>query len=188
MRLTSFSAGVDFCLSDLLKKNKDKNKTGGAQNALSQGLQQTNQSIQANGQGMPGSTDVKGQNALPGGAVTKDPYGYPVFNMPWTLNMSYSLSYNKSGLKSILSQYVTFNGSATFTKKMAATFTSGYDFTAKQVTVTNIGMTRDLHCWEMSLNWIPNGILQSWNFTIRVKASVLGDLKYERRKDFHDTY
>jgi lipopolysaccharide export system protein LptA len=188
MRLTSFSAGLDFSLSDLLKKNKDKNKTGGAQNALDQGLQQTNQSIQANGQGMPGSTEMKGQNALPGGAVTKDPYGYPVFNMPWTLNMSYSLSYNKSGLKSILSQYVTFNGSATFTKKMSATFTSGYDFTAKQVTVTNIGMTRDLHCWEMSLNWIPNGILQSWNFTIRVKASVLGDLKYDRRKDFHDTY
>jgi hypothetical protein len=27
-----------------------------------------------------------------------------------------------------------------------------------------------------------------WNFTIRVKAAVLADLKYERRKDFHDTY
>ncbi len=38
----------------------------------------------------------------------------------------------------------------------------------------------------MSFNWIPNGTMKMWNFTIRVKAAVLSDLKYERRKDFHD--
>ena len=54
--------------------------------------------------------------------------------------------------------------------------------------MTQIVITRDLHCWEMNLNWVPNGTMQMWNFTIRVKAAVLGDLKYERRKDFHDTY
>ena len=54
--------------------------------------------------------------------------------------------------------------------------------------MTQIGMTRDLHCWEMNFNWVPNGSMKMWNFTIRVKASVLGDLKYERRKDFHDNY
>jgi hypothetical protein len=35
---------------------------------------------------------------------------------------------------------------------------------------------------------VPIGTTKGWNFTVRVKASVLGDLKYERRKDFHDTY
>jgi hypothetical protein len=54
--------------------------------------------------------------------------------------------------------------------------------------MTSIGVLRDLHCWEMSLDWIPTGYLKSWNFTIRVKASVLADLKYDRRKDFHDQY
>jgi len=54
--------------------------------------------------------------------------------------------------------------------------------------MTNIGITRDLHCWTMSFNWVPNGTLKMWNFTIRVKSSVLADLKYERRKDFHDEY
>jgi hypothetical protein len=71
---------------------------------------------------------------------------------------------------------------------MSATFTTGYDFTGKKITMTQIGVTRDLHCWDMSLSWVPNGTMQSWSFLIRVKASVLGDLKYERRKDFHDTY
>ncbi len=186
MRLTSFSTGVDFSVSDLFKKNKDKNKTGGAQNALSQGLRQPGQSMQfsdqISGSGANGAEDSKT------GPVARDKYGYPIFDFPWTLNMSYSLSYTNTGAKSSLNQYLTFNGSATLTKKMAATFTSGYDFAAKAVTVTNIGITRDLHCWLMTLNWVPNGYLASWNFTIRVKASVLGDLKYDRRKDFHDTY
>jgi hypothetical protein len=74
------------------------------------------------------------------------------------------------------------------TKKMSINYTSGYDFTGKQITMTNIGITRDLHCWEMVFNWVPNGTMQSWNFTIRVKASVLGDLKYERRKDFFNDF
>jgi hypothetical protein len=71
---------------------------------------------------------------------------------------------------------------------MSMTYTSGYDFKGKQITMTQIGITRDLHCWQMNFNWVPNGSMKMWNFTIRVKASVLGDLKYERRKDFHDTY
>jgi lipopolysaccharide assembly outer membrane protein LptD (OstA) len=134
---------------------------------------------------MPPPVPSAQQNTTGG---TKDAYGYPVFNVPWTLNMSYSLSYVNSFVKPTLSQTLSFNGNVALTKKMSITYTSGYDFTAKKITMTNIGVTRDLHCWEMNLNWIPNGTMQSWNFTIRVKASVLGDLKYERRKDFHDSY
>jgi hypothetical protein len=78
------------------------------------------------------------------------------------------------------------NGNVNLTKKTAITYTSGYDFKGKKITMTQIGFSRDLHCWTMSLNWIPNGTMKMWNFTIRVKAAVLADLKYERRKDFHD--
>ena len=179
MKLTNFSAGLDFSLSDLLKK-KDKNTTNSTnpQNAGTLGTQGSF--------GMPSPGASVPQNNTTGG--TKDAYGYPVFNVPWTLNMSYSLSYVNSFNKPVLSQGLTFNGNVSFTKKMAVTYQSGYDFTSKKITMTNIGVTRDLHCWEMNLNWIPNGTMQSWNFTIRVKASVLGDLKYDRRKDFHDSY
>jgi hypothetical protein len=76
----------------------------------------------------------------------------------------------------------------TLTKKMSITYTSGYDFTRKEITMTQIGITRDLHCWDMNFNWIPNGYMKMWTFTIKVKASVLADLKYERRKDYHDNY
>jgi hypothetical protein len=108
--------------------------------------------------------------------------------MPWTLNLSYSLNYSKPALKSTVSQTLSFVGSVTITKKMMMDYTSGYDFTSKTLTMTQIGIRRDLHCWMMNLNWIPIGSMKGWNFTIRAKASILGDLKYERKKDFHDKY
>jgi len=180
MRLTSFSTGIDFSLSELFRKNKDKNQTT------------TNPAQNVGTQGIRGNTGIPGQIAQPQvtpAAAEIDEYGYPVFNLPWTLNVSYSFNYVNTGIRSNITQALSLNnGSVTISKNMRATFTTGYDFTGKKITMTQIGLWRDLHCWEMSLNWIPNGTLQSWNFLIRVKASVLGDLKYERKKDFHDTY
>ena len=179
MRLTNFSASVDFSLSDLFKSDKDKGKTKGASSNL--GAQAAT--------GVMGVPNIPGADNSAGAAGAKDAYGYPIFNLPWTLNISYSLSYVKSGLKSVLTQALSLNnGSITLTKKMSATYTTGYDFTNKKITMTQIGISRDLHCWQMSLNWVPNGTMQSWNFLIKVKAAVLGDLKYERRKDYHDSY
>jgi hypothetical protein len=39
----------------------------------------------------------------------------------------------------------------------------------------------DLHCWELSFNYIPNGIQQSYTIRLNVKASMLRDLKIEAR-------
>jgi hypothetical protein len=179
MRLTSFSTSLDLSLNDLLNRDKEKKQTGseGAQNALGQILPDEN------GAQVPGRQFPSSNNTL-----LTDKYGYSTFDVPWRLNLSYSLNYYKEGFTSTLSQTVSFSGNVSVTKKMAVTYTSGYDITAREITMTQIGMTRDLHCWVMSFNWVPNGSMQSWNFTIRVKASVLGDLKYERRKDYHDNY
>jgi hypothetical protein len=183
MRLTNFNASVDFSLTELFKKNKDKNKStqGGAQNLGTQAST-----------GVMGTANIPGSGNMAqnmGSVGAKDADGYSVFDIPWTLNISYNLSYVNSGIKPTLTQALSLNnGSVTITKKMSATFTTGYDFTGKKITMTQIGIMRDLHCWEMSLNWVPNGTMQSWSFLIRVKASVLGDLKYERRKDYHDSY
>ena len=177
MRLTNFTTSFDFSLSELISGNNDMRNTNSSQSGINQGPQR-DESLTG-----PGVPDQQNSDV---GLI--DEYGYPVFNVPWSLNLSYSLNYRKSAFTPVISQTLSFNGNVSVTKKMSVNFTSGYDFTGKQITMTQIGMTRDLHCWEMNFNWVPNGSLKSWNFTIRVKASVLGDLKYERRKDFHDSY
>ncbi len=117
-----------------------------------------------------------------------DSYGYVKFDMPWTLNLTYSLSYSKPLSTSRVSQTLALRGSLDLTRKTKITYTTGFDVVQKKITMTNIGITRDLHCWNMSFVWIPSGYLKSWYFTIQVKASVLQDIKYKREKDFHDQY
>jgi|WetSurMetagenome_2_1015567.scaffolds.fasta_scaffold02074_8 hypothetical protein len=179
MRLTNFQMSVDFDLGQLLKG--DKNKQGS-----STSRQQTPAGQMPRG---PGEENPQGPTP---GAVQKtaltDEYGYSIFDVPWSMRVSYTFVYSKPAFKPTVTQNLSVSGNVSLTKKMAITYMSGFDFKAKEITMTQIGITRDLHCWEMSFNWVPNGTLKMWNFTIRVKAPVLRDLKYERRKDFHDKY
>jgi len=115
-----------------------------------------------------------------------DEYGYTEFNVPWSLRVAYNFYYSKRAIKPTINQNLTLNGRVTLTSNWGITYSTGYDFRMKEITMTRVGITRDLHCWEMSLNWIPAGYMKSWDFTIRAKASLLQDLKYERRKDYHD--
>ena len=175
MRLTNFSVSVDFDLGQLLSGGRD---TRGSGSVPSPGRQTGSPPVQSEGmvdEGAFGQTDSQ-----------FDEYGYSFFDVPWSMRVSYNINYSKPALKSTLSQTLAVSGNVTLTKKMGITYTSGYDFTYNKITMTQIGITRDLHCWDMSFNWIPNGSMKMWNFTIRVKAAILSDLKYERRKDYHD--
>ncbi|WP_143473312.1 putative LPS assembly protein LptD [Flavilitoribacter nigricans] len=56
----------------------------------------------------------------------------------------------------------------------------GYDFVRKQLTYPSLGFSRDLHCWEMTMNWAPTR--GTYSFSIRVKPGTLDFIKlpYER--------
>ena len=70
------------------------------------------------------------------------------------------------------------------TRKWAVGFTSGYDFTTKQVSASSFDITRDLHCWTMSFQWRPFGYYRGFQFHINVKASTLQSLKWNVNKDY----
>ncbi len=111
------------------------------------------------------------------------------YKIPWNLNMNYTISYNKGNLPSSEvepTQSLNFSGNIKITKKWKIGFRSGYDFKEKELTYSSVDVYRDLHCWEMLFNWIPIGFHKSYTLTIRVKASVLKDLKLEKKKDWID--
>jgi len=105
------------------------------------------------------------------------------FSVPWNLSLSYSLTYSKPQFVSSINHSATFNGNITLTKKWSFTFNGTYDFTAKEMVTTSIGIVRDLHCWQMSINVIPFGRMQSYFFTINAKANILRDLKYTKNNE-----
>ncbi len=112
---------------------------------------------------------------------------YIDFEIPWSLNIGYSLNYShRLGRDPEVTQSLQMSGDLSVTEKWKITYTSGYHFERREFTQTNLGISRDLHCWAMNLTWIPFGRFQSYNFTIAVKAAVLKDLKLERRRPFLD--
>ncbi|MDR1848351.1 MAG: hypothetical protein LBR17_09610 [Bacteroidales bacterium] len=114
------------------------------------------------------------------------------FNIPWSLAVTAQVSRTSQfrasllGYESTYEAVLNFRGDVNVTSKWKVGFSTGYDFKNKDFTNTSIDFYRDLHCWEMRMNWTPFGYYRGWNFTIAVKASMLQDLKYEKRDDFRN--
>ncbi len=116
-----------------------------------------------------------------------NPMDYVDFNIPWNLNVNYSANYNKQGrAPERWTMSLSFSGDVSLTKNTKVTFNSGWDFRFNQITLTTVGIVRELHCWMFSLNWTPisGSAMRSggFDFTLRPKASLLKDLKVTRRR------
>lgn len=127
--------------------------------------------------------------------IVANPDEFVDWAIPWSINMNYNFTYtNRLNLyenyvrvpEKTIVQTLSFNGQINITPKWKFTFNSGWDFTANKLSYTTVNLYRDLHCWEMRFSWTPLGVRQSWNFSINVKASILQDLKLNKKKDFRD--
>lgn len=119
--------------------------------------------------------------------IQRNPQEYVDFDVPWSLNLSYNLSYNKVGFQeSRVTQQINFSGDVSLTKTWKIGFRSGYDFDQKQLSYTNLNVFKDLHCWQMTFNWNPFGRFQSYSFDLAIKASILQDLKITRQRSWYD--
>lgn len=120
---------------------------------------------------------------------------YIDWDIKWNLNITYNFRYT-TRLKYVnqlnreknetLVQTLGVSGDFNITPKWKIGFRTGWDFEAADLSYTSINIYRDLHCFEMRFNWIPIGGRQSWNFALNVKASMLQDLKLQRKRDFRD--
>ena len=110
---------------------------------------------------------------------------YVDFKIPWTLSFDYTIGYFRSfgstNTKNI-TQTLGVNGSVNLTEKWKVTYFAGYDFTNNNISNANIQIYRDLHCWEMSIGWIPYGFAQGYNITINAKSALLQDLRLTRNR------
>lgn len=158
-RLTNFSFSLDWSLA------------GAKPNNVNTAIASTN--------------PIVSQKSIAAGMPAYIPYAN--FDVPWDLRFSYSFNYSKPGINSTTSQIFNVSGNVKLTKKWAINTTSGYDFTMNKISFTQIGINRDLHCWNMNFSWIPIGQFQSWNFSIQVTSGMLHDaLRYKKSESYID--
>lgn len=122
-----------------------------------------------------------------------NPAEFTDFNIPWTLSFSYSLSFNRqlkpdySGFETKTFSSLNFNGDFSLTEKWKVGGTGYYDVSMGGLQQFSMFISREMHCWQMSINVMPVGIFRSFNITVNPKSGILRDLKINRSRVFSNS-
>ena len=123
-----------------------------------------------------------------------DEDGYMVFNVPWSLSIGYGITmrentggkfnYNSMRYPYKFTQNLNISGNIRISDGWNISFSSGYDFENKKISMTTASLSRDLHCFNMSCSMVL-APYTSYNFSFRCNAATLTDaLKYDKRSSY----
>ena len=127
------------------------------------------------------------------GQVDED--GYMAFSLPWSLSFGYGITMrentdvSKFNYKTMrypfkFTQNLNISGNLRLSDGWNISFSSGYDFDNKKISMTTASLSRDLHCFNMSCS-VVLAPYASYNFSFRCNASTLTDaLKYDKRSSY----
>ena len=138
-----------------------------------------------------GQRGARKENA---GKAETDDDGYMTFSMPWALGFGYGISmrentggkfnYDKMRYPYSITQTLNFSGNVRLSDGWNISFSSGYDFENKKISMTTASLSRDLHCFNMSCSVVLSPYT-SYNFSFRCNAATLTDaLKYDKRSSY----
>ena len=100
----------------------------------------------------------------------------------WNSNVSLSYSYSASNPSNPTKNFwANTTSTINMTSKWRVSYRARFDLIKRDLVSHSFSIYRDLHCWELSLNWTPTGIGQGINFRLNVKSPTLRDLKIEKR-------
>lgn len=123
--------------------------------------------------------------------VTADDEGYMKPEFSWSFTINYSVAwrtgskfdYEAMDYKREWTHNLSFSGHVNPTPKWRLNYSGSFDLRELKVTQMTLSIVRDLHCWRLSASVSPFGLYKSYMVTIGVNASMLQDLKYEKRSD-----
>ena len=129
------------------------------------------------------------------GKAETDEDGYMNFSLPWSLSFGYGVTmredtdvkrfnYNTMRYPYKFTQNLNMSGNIRLSDGWNISFSSGYDFENKKISMTMASLSRDLHCFNMSCS-VVLAPYTSYNFSFRCNASTLTDaLKYDKRSSY----
>jgi hypothetical protein len=110
-------------------------------------------------------------------------FGNQDLTIPWDINLSWSWSLNKSNpLNPTRNHFMNASASIRVSKNWKLSTGMHYDFESRTFASNSIRIYRDMHCWEGNFTWNPRGANPSYHLLIKVKSSMLQDLKWDKRK------
>ena len=122
--------------------------------------------------------------------MSRNPGDFVDFNVPWTLGFGFSVSFTErlkpdySGFDKVFSSNMNFNGSLNITPKWNMAVNGYYDFTTSKLQMFTMNLSREMHCWQMSISVTPVGLYRYFSVSVNPKSGLLRDLKVNRTRYF----
>jgi hypothetical protein len=122
--------------------------------------------------------------------MRQNPGDFVDFNIPWTLGIGVSIYFTEQlrpdlkGFDRKFSASTNFNGSFNLSPKWNFSMNGYYDITTKKLQSLQMSISRDMHCWQMTIGVVPVGLTRSFSINISPKSSILQDLKINRSRYF----
>jgi len=140
-----------------------------------------------------GRHGAEGQSSM----ADTDADGYMTFSMPWSISFGYGISmrentggtfnYSTKRYPYKFTQTLNLSGNIRLSQGWNISFSSGYDFDNKKISMTTASLSRDLHCFNMSCS-VVLAPYTSYNFSFRCNAATLTDaLKYDKRSSYSNS-
>lgn len=120
-----------------------------------------------------------------------NPAEFADFNVPWSINLSFSFSFSRQfradyrGFETVTSSNINLNGDFNLTPKWKVGASTYYDFKSSGIQSLTMSISREMHCWQMSINVTPVGLYRTFNITINPKSGILRDLRINRTRYFY---
>lgn len=125
--------------------------------------------------------------------VRQNPGQFANFNIPWSLNLSFAFNFvnaenaNYTGFSTSITSSINWSGDFNLTPQWKVGLNGYYDVKNGDMQSLTASISRDLHCWQMSINVTPVGYTHLFSITINPKAAILEDLRINRTRYFYDT-
>lgn len=115
------------------------------------------------------------------------------FDIPWNLSLGYNFNITKGTFENpdtiVTVQSIRASADVNITPHWKIAVSTGFDVSRKQMSLTNVTVIRDLHCWELSFNWtpaLPTFDRQQFTIILQPKSSTLKDLKLQKKNSLRD--
>jgi len=103
------------------------------------------------------------------------------FNLPWELRFSLFLQTDKSNpLEPESTSLINAAAKAALSNDWQVAMNTGYDIQNGSLVLPMLQVSRNLHCWQMSVQWVPFGQFRSCAVEIGLKAPQLRDIRYRQ--------
>ncbi len=103
--------------------------------------------------------------------------GWSPVTIPWEFSVQAVYSYNRPNPEvTAQSLFLSFRGSLSITQTLDVNAVGTVDVLRGEINSPIIDITKRLHCWYLSLNWVPLGVNQGFFLRFGASAQQLRDL------------